>query len=80
MAKRNYIYYDLTTSLCSQCLNQIDAKVIFQNNNVYLLKTCTEHGSEKALIATDIEFYKKCRNYLKPSDIPKQFNTEVKYG
>ena len=59
---------------------QIDAKVIFQNNNVYLLKSCKDHGSEKALIATDIEYYKKCRNYLKPSDLPKKFNTPVKYG
>ncbi|SVA84650.1 uncharacterized protein METZ01_LOCUS137504, partial [marine metagenome] len=59
---------------------QIDAKVIFQNNNVYLLKSCKKHGSEKALIATDIEYYKKCRNYLKPSDLPKKFNTPVKYG
>jgi len=59
---------------------QIDAKIIFQNNNVYLLKSCKDHGSEKALIATDIEYYKKCRNYLKPSDLPKKFNTPVKYG
>jgi len=59
---------------------QIDAKVIFQNNNVYLLKSCKDHGSEKVLIATDIEYYKKCRNYLKPSDLPKKFNTPVKYG
>ena len=32
------------------------------------------------LIATDIEYYKKCRDYLKPSDLPKQFNTSVEHG
>ena len=80
MPKRNYIYYDLTTSLCSKCLTQVSAKVIFQNENVYLLKLCKEHGVEKALISTDIGYYKKCRDYLKPSDIPKKFNTNVKYG
>ena len=70
----------MTTSLCSQCLKQVGAKIIFQNHNVYLLKSCQDHGSEKALIATDIDYYKKCRDYLKPSDLPKKFNTKVEHG
>jgi len=32
------------------------------------------------LIATDIDYYKKCRDYLKPSDLPKKFNTKVEHG
>ena len=54
--------------------------MIFQNDNVYLLKNCSTHGIEQALIATDIEYYKKSRHYLKPSDLPKKFNTKVEYG
>jgi uncharacterized radical SAM superfamily Fe-S cluster-containing enzyme len=40
MASRNYKYFDFTLNLCSTCLNRIDAKVIFQNDNVCLLKNC----------------------------------------
>ena len=32
------------------------------------------------MIATDIDYYKKCRDYLKPSDLPKKFNTKVEHG
>jgi len=80
MPTRPYLYYDYTVSLCSSCLRRVDAKVIFEDENVYLLKQCPEHGREKVLIATDIEYYKKCRNFLKPGDIPKKFNTPTHFG
>ena len=80
MASRNYTYFDFTLSICSFCLNRVDAKVIFQNDHVYLLKNCPEHGREKTLIATDIDYYKKTRNYLKPSDVPLKFDRDVHYG
>ena len=80
MASRSYTYYDLTRSLCTTCLNLIDAKVVFQNGNVYLLKNCPNHGKEKVLISTDIEYYKRCREYIKPGDIPKVFDMPIKYG
>ena len=80
MAERNYTYYDFTLSLCSQCLKRVDAKIIFQDENVYILKRCYEHGSQKVLIASDIEYYKKCRNYMKPSEMPLKFNTATHYG
>ncbi|MFN4151218.1 MAG: radical SAM protein, partial [Candidatus Sericytochromatia bacterium] len=51
MPERNYTYYDFTISLCSKCLRRVEAKIIFQNDNVYMLKRCPEHGTEKVLIA-----------------------------
>lgn len=45
-----------------------------------MLKRCPEHGGEKALIATDIDYYKRIRNYMKPSEMPLRFNTKVHYG
>jgi len=80
MGARNYTYYDLTRSLCNSCLSLIDAKVIFQNDNVYLLKQCPNHGKQKVLISTDIEYYKRCREYIKPGDTPVVFDMPVKYG
>lgn len=80
MPERPYTYYDFTLSLCTTCLKRVDAKIVFENSNVYMLKNCKEHGFEKVLIATDIEYYKNIRNYNKPSEIPLKFNTETHYG
>jgi len=77
---RKYIYYDYTTSLCNECLRRIDAKIVFENQNVYMLKTCKDHGRQKTLIATDIDYYKRIRNYNKASEFPLTFNTKTHYG
>jgi uncharacterized radical SAM superfamily Fe-S cluster-containing enzyme len=80
MPERPYTYYDFTLSICSTCLRRVDAKIVFENSNVYMLKNCPHHGFEKVLIATDIEYYKNLRNYNKPSEIPLKFNTKTHYG
>ncbi len=80
MAEKDYTYYDFTVSLCSICLKRIDAKVVFQNSAVYLLKNCPEHGKQKVLIASDIQYYKKCRDFMKPSEMPLKYNTETHFG
>ncbi|MDX2361279.1 MAG: radical SAM protein [Crocinitomicaceae bacterium] len=80
MPVRNYNYYDFTLSLCPECLKRIDAKIVFQDENVYMLKRCPEHGNSKVLIADDIEYYKNIRNYNKPSETPYTFNTKTDYG
>ena len=80
MPVRKYTYYDYTISLCPECLKRIDAKIVFENNNVFMLKRCPEHGNTKVLIADDIEYYKNIRNYNKPSEMPYKFNTNTHYG
>ncbi|MFM9911282.1 MAG: radical SAM protein [Chitinophagaceae bacterium] len=80
MPERNYTYYDFTLSLCPECLRRIDAKIVFEDSNVYMLKNCPDHGFSKVIIATDIEYYKRIRNYNKPGEIPLKFNTKTHYG
>ncbi|UZR99279.1 radical SAM protein [Chondrinema litorale] len=80
MPTRKYTYYDFTLSLCPECLKRIDAKIVFENNKVYMLKRCPEHGNSKVLIADDVEYYKNIRNYNKPSEMPYKFNTKTHYG
>lgn len=77
---RDYIYYDHTLSLCNECLKQISAKIIFQDEKVFMTKNCPEHGWQKSLIATDIEYYKQIRNYNKASEYPKKPHTETIHG
>lgn len=80
MADRPYIFYELTNSLCSRCLQKVEAKIIFQQGYVYLLKNCLAHGVEKVLISTDEAYYRLCRNFLKPGQLPKRFNTLIEHG
>ncbi len=80
MPERPYTYYDFTLSVCPECLRRVDAKIVFEDGNVFMMKNCTEHGFSKVLIATDIEYYKNIRNYNKASEVPLKFNTTTTYG
>lgn len=80
MSDRPYLYAELTLSLCSTCLDRVDAKVVYQDDHVYLLKHCPVHGHEKVLISTDVEYYKRSRATLKPGQLPQVFNTQTRFG
>jgi len=59
--QRPYQYYDSTISLCSTCLTRVDAKIVFQDGCVWMLKRCPAHGPERVLMADDIGYYKLAR-------------------
>lgn len=80
MPERPYTYYDFTLSICSTCLRRVDAKIVFEGDNVFMLKNCPQHGFEKVLVANDVAYYKNIRNYNKPSEMPLHFNTKTQYG
>lgn len=80
MKTRDYIYYDYTKSLCTSCLTLVDTKIVFQDNKVWMLKHCKEHGDMKSMISDDVAYYKQLRNYNKQSEMPLKFNTKVHYG
>jgi uncharacterized radical SAM superfamily Fe-S cluster-containing enzyme len=80
MSDRPYLYYELTNSVCTTCYRKLEAKIVFEDDRVYMHKRCAHHGLEKVLISTDIEYYKRSRNTLKPGQLPATFNTPIKYG
>ncbi|MBS0630431.1 MAG: radical SAM protein [Verrucomicrobia bacterium] len=77
---RPYLYAELTNSLCSHCLRKVEAKVIIQDDRVYLDKRCPEHGRERVLISTDVEYWHQTRRFLKPGQLPRKFNTPILHG
>jgi uncharacterized radical SAM superfamily Fe-S cluster-containing enzyme len=77
---RPYIFYGHTQSLCEECLAVVPTKILFQNEKVYYQKRCAEHGVQKTLVSTDIEYFKRCKEYLKPGDMPSQFQTAINKG
>lgn len=66
---------EITLSLCSQCLNRVEAKVLIEGDSVFLQKFCPDHGVERVLIADDIEYWRKCRRMYKPPTKPRRRNT-----
>ena len=78
---RPYLFYDTAVSICTTCYRRVDAKIVFEDANVYMLKRCPEHGFERVLVADDIDYYRRCREvFIKPPEMPTHYNTPIKYG
>jgi uncharacterized radical SAM superfamily Fe-S cluster-containing enzyme len=58
MPVRPYLFYDVAVSICSTCYRRVDGKIIFQDDCVYMLKRCSEHGTERVLMADDVDYYR----------------------
>ena len=77
---KNYSFYGQTTSLCETCLRLVPTKIEIEGDDVYYLKRCPAHGVQKTLIATDAAYFKSCKDYLKPGDLPLEFQSRTQYG
>jgi len=82
MAKtRPYLFYDTAISICSTCYRRVDAKIVFEDDRVLMLKHCPVHGAERVLVADDVDYYRRCREvFLKHPEMPQRYNTPVKWG
>ena len=79
--QRDYLFYDVAVSICAQCYRRVDAKILFRDDRVVMTKRCPEHGVEEVLIAEDVEYYRRAREFfLKPSEMPQRFSTPVRFG
>ena len=77
---RPYVFLGQTTSLCETCLALVPAKIIQEGEAVYYQKRCREHGVQKTLISTEASYWKRCRDFLKPGDVPLKFHTQIDKG
>ncbi|HJP99290.1 MAG TPA: radical SAM protein [Rhodanobacteraceae bacterium] len=78
---RPYLFYDSAVSVCAVCLQRVEAKILIQGDRVYLEKWCPVHGRARVLVADDAAYYRKCREvFIKPPELPKQFNTPQRWG
>ncbi len=76
----DYIFHELTRSICPQCKRVIDAQIIIRENKVYMRKRCPEHGWFEGLISSDAEMYVDSIKFNKPGTMPLQHSTEVVDG
>jgi uncharacterized radical SAM superfamily Fe-S cluster-containing enzyme len=75
-----YLFHGVTQSLCRGCDRLIPAKIIEQDNAIFFKKRCPEHGVEKVRISSDADYWRLCRDFIKPGDRPLRFQTETERG
>ncbi len=51
-------YYTKTKSICPECMDKLDAEIVEENGEIWMKKTCPEHGFFKDKISSDPRYYK----------------------
>jgi uncharacterized radical SAM superfamily Fe-S cluster-containing enzyme len=77
---RPYIFLGQTTSLCETCLELVPAKILEEDDAVWYQKRCPRHGVQKTLVSSEARYWKRCRDFLKPGDLPRAFQTAIDRG
>ena len=76
----DFIFHELTRSICPECKTVIDAQVIIRDGRVFMRKRCPQHGWYEGLISSDAQMYVDSAKFNKPGTIPLDFSTEVNNG
>lgn len=76
----DYVFYELTRSICPECRRVVDAKILLRNNKVYMRKRCPEHGEFEGLVYGDAAAYTAAAKFNKPGTIPLEFATAIAHG
>jgi 7,8-dihydro-6-hydroxymethylpterin dimethyltransferase len=77
---KTYSFYGQTMSLCETCLKLVHAKITIEGDDVFYVKRCPEHGTQKTLVSTDAAYFKSCKDFIKPGDLPLQYQSRTHYG
>jgi len=64
-------------SVCSECLNVIDARMIIDNERVIMRKEYLAHGSFNGLVGSDTEIYLNSLPYNRPGESPRGYSAGV---
>ena len=51
-------YYKKTKSICPECMDKLDAEIVEENGEIWMKKTCPEHGHFKDKLSSDPRYYK----------------------
>lgn len=76
----DYVFFELTRSICPECRRVIDAHILLRNEKVYMRKRCPEHGVFEGLVYGDAQAYVSAARFNKPGTIPLAYSTEIQHG
>src|SRR6266545_6368767 len=76
----DYVFHELTRSICPNCRRVIDAKILLRDNKVYMSKRCSQCGPFMSLVYADAEAYVSYSHNNKPGTIPQAYGAAVEHG
>jgi len=79
-ADSDYVFHELTRSICPTCRLVIDAKILLRDNKVYMSKRCPRCGPFMSLVYSDAEAYVSFARFNKPGTIPLAYGTSHDKG
>jgi 7,8-dihydro-6-hydroxymethylpterin dimethyltransferase len=77
---RDYIFHELTRSICPSCRRVIDAKILLRDGKVYMSKRCPRCGPFMSLVYGDAEAYISFARFNKPGTIPRHHGAPIEHG
>jgi uncharacterized radical SAM superfamily Fe-S cluster-containing enzyme len=75
-----YVFHELTRSICPVCRRVIDAKILLRDNQVFISKRCPQCGPFMALVYADANAYTSYSQYNKPGTIPLAYGSKIERG
>ena len=76
----DYIFYELTRSICPECRRPIDAHIVLRYSKVFMRKRCPLHGQFEALVYADAQAYTSHARFNKPGTIPLGYSSPIERG
>ncbi len=65
MAK-DYVLLESTLSICSECLEKVEAKIIRKKAWIFIRKFCPKHGIQEEILEENPQYFNKKSLYYKP--------------
>jgi 7,8-dihydro-6-hydroxymethylpterin dimethyltransferase len=69
-----------TTSLCKACKNAVPARVVTRGDEVWMEKTCLEHGPQEVMLSDDAGWYQRTRAIPTRKAPPKRAPKKIEAG
>ncbi|MDR1397249.1 MAG: radical SAM protein [Desulfarculales bacterium] len=62
--------YSYTTGICPTCRELVSARIIENNDEIFLEKMCPAHGNQAHMVSSGKEWFEQSRAYVKPGQQP----------
>jgi 7,8-dihydro-6-hydroxymethylpterin dimethyltransferase len=76
----DYVFYELTRSICPECRRPIDAQIVLRDGKVFMRKRCPVHGRFESLVYGDAQAYTSQARFNKPGTLPLAFTSRIEHG
>jgi len=76
---RDHFFIGMTQSLCPDCLDVVQAKIVSRDGRVYFQKHCPRHGSREDFVCSDVNWFDRME-FNVPGREPIRYGIEPRLG